>query len=379
MLSKPFAKKWIIVEIFLLIVISVVPYVSEYVKIALAAALCIFSVVTGLRKTGEFRFALSFLLIMLFFAVSAVLDVRNITPDNPYSIVNLMYPFYFLCGYFCAQKWTRDEVYDAIEKITFILALCSFVGMAIIYVAPALVLKMPTYRYNDMTHRTMYITNFIFSDNWMSPRNCGIAWEPGVFQILLNVALQVSIRKKKGKSLFVRVLIYVIAIVLTRSTMGFIVLAINLISLVLKDRRYIVLMVCAGFACAPFIVSEFAYQTENKLAGSKSFAGRYDPLVNAFNYTWYRPFGLGSTRYNMEYQALHLGSYDSYTQILLRYGFVTLLCIGERLFKIFRRDGIWMCLILAVSFFSEPVWGSILSVVLFYVKEKEQGVEISGE
>jgi hypothetical protein len=210
----------------------------------------------------------------------------------------------------------------------------------------------------------------------MAVRNSGIAWEPGAFQILLNIALQIAIQKYKGKKLFFRIIIYCIAIVLTRSTIGYVILALNLFSLLCKHKKYIPLVVVVGLLGTSFIIPELMYQIEYKLFGSSAFGARFEPLVNALSYAWYMPFGLGSTGYDAVYEAERLGSYDCYTQMLLRFGYPIIIYVFSRLFKIFRKDNKYIALILIISFLSEPIWGSLLIATMYYLgDEKSLGVK----
>lgn len=81
------------------------------------------------------------------------------------------------------------------------------------------------------------------------------------------------------------------------------------------------LFVISIVALGASIHEEVAFQLQNKLIGSVAFAARYEPLVNAIKISWNRLFGLGSTGYDELLKSMKIGSFDSYTQILMRYTF----------------------------------------------------------
>ena len=373
-------KLWCYVEILALLFITFSPLISTLLKMVISFVLIAISFWSlSKENNGDFPLENTILIAMLCFALAMIWDVRNILRGQSYSLVNFLYPIYFLCGYLVAKRYSKTKFYDAVEKITFVLAILSLIGMAVYYIRPSLIRSFPTYVQNGNTHRTILFFNYLFDDGWMAVRNSGFAWEPGAFQILLNIAFQIALQKYEGKKLFARVCVYVLAIILTRSTIGYVVLAVNIICLLKKHKNYVPFLITAAVLSLAIIIPEIEYQLEYKLMGSGAFSARFRPLVNAIKYAWYMPLGLGSTGYDAVYVAENLGSFDCYTQILLRFGYPLLIYVIAKLANIFRRDNIYMGLILIISFLSEPVWGSLLFIIMYYIEDKKTVEVADGE
>ena len=362
----------LLIEMFLLIAISVSPVLSRAVKLLFSGLLFCIGFYKTTKEHKRIVVDKTFILAMFFFLIPIVFDLFYAVKTNSVSLSNFLYPFNFLCAYYFAKSCKKTEFYNAYEKVTYALAILSLVGMSVFFIAPSLIYSFPTYQYYDKTHRTIFFFNYLFDGGWMAVRNSGIAWEPGVFQILLNVAFQISIQKDKGKKLFVRTVIYSVAIILTRSTIGYVIFAINIFSLLKNNKKYIPVVIIAGLLCSTMIVTEVIYQLENKLAGSSAFNARWFPSINAIMHTWYRPLGLGGSYYDAVYETLNLGSFDCYTQILMRYGYPLLIYVLIKLWKIFKKDNPYVAIILLISFFSEPIWGSVLIVAMYYITEEDK-------
>ena len=378
-MSQNISRIWSTVEILILILVSVSPLLPKMLSVGLVMALLAFSVFWQLRYTGRLNINQEMVIIILFFMISMALDVRNITADQPYSIVNFMYPCYFIGGFFVAKRYSRQEFYTVYERIMFVCAILSLIGMSVYFISPSLIYHFPQYTYNGSTHRTVFFFNYLFAGDIMITRNSGIAWEPGLFQILLSLAFQMAIQKYEGKRRLIRVLVYVAAGVLTRSTLGYVMIVINLVTLIMKNRKYLYLVLGGALVACPLIFEELVFQIRYKLFGSSAFAARFTPLINAIKMTWNRPFGIGSTYYNAVYETMGLGSYDSYTQMLLRYGYPILGYVLYKLYQIFRRDNWAIAVILAIGFLSEPIAGSLLTVMFYYLENCKKAEVVQSE
>ena len=362
---------WHYIEVLTLIMVSVTPWIPQAVKIILLGGLIAINIVRVQQLKGHLCVSVSFVIVAFMFLIPSLVDLIHVSNSNSYSAVNFLYPINFLCGYLIATKYGKDEFCLVMEKIVFVLALLSLVGMSIYYINPSLIRSFPSYTYYESVNRTIFFFNYQFVDDWMSMRNAGIAWEPGVFQIILNLGLCVSIPKFKGKSRLIRVVVYTLAIILTRSTMGFIILMVNIVYLLKEEKKYWILLTFIIIAFSASVASELQYQLSNKLFGSSSFSYRYSPLINAIKYTWYKPLGIGSTGYNAVYQQMNLGSFDAYTQILMRYGYPLLIYIVCKLRKL-RKNDFFLGVTMFLALFSSPVWGSAFFVVFYYLNDREE-------
>ena len=358
-----------LIEVFLLILISVSPLVPIHISLVLQAFLFMKSIKVIQKKDIKI-----ILMLYLFFLMPVFLDTLNITRFTPYSPTNFMYPFIFLAAYFLAKKYDYDHFMYLFEKIMLFLATLSLIGMSLYFIAPSVILKLPTYNYNGSVHRTLLFFNYLFVGDWMAVRNSGIAWEPGVFQVLLNIALLTSLRQNKRVKAH-RTIIYVLAIFFTKSTVGFFLLILNVLVLFKKDKRYIVPFFLIMGIFSEQIYSEALYQITYKLQGSIAFSGRFTPMINAFMYSWNKFFGIGATKYNQIYELYSIGSFDSYTQILMRFGYPLFIFIIHCIIEISRVDFV-MGLIILISFTGEPLWGTVLFVTLYFICINEKKSQI---
>lgn len=105
-------------------------------------------------------------------------------------------------------------------------------------------------------------TNNIENDYIIFPRNCGFAWEPGAFSCLINLALfcnifRTNIRFKHNTSLW----IFIVALITTQSTTGFIIFIMLLLSwLLLKHSLWytiILIPVVVVLFNLPFVKDKF--------------------------------------------------------------------------------------------------------------------------
>lgn len=70
-------------------------------------------------------------------------------------------------------------------------------------------------------------------------RNCGPFWEPGAFQGFINLAITIELlsNKERSRSWYLKILIFIITIITTFSTGGYIALALNLVYYIFSDMR----------------------------------------------------------------------------------------------------------------------------------------------
>lgn len=347
------------IELFMLIFISVAPYISMTIKICLILLLGLIRA-KNIKKISKY-FYIAFLLML----IPSLADLFNITSDNPYSGNNFLYPLCMLVGALIATNYTVDSFLLIIEKILYFLAILSLVGMSVYFVAPGIIESFPTYTYYDLTHRTVYFFNYIYAQGFLMVRNSGIAWEPGVFQILMNLGLAISVKMFPQMD-YKRVLIYTLAVILTRSTTGLLILMINLVIVIRRKKIFIIVLAIVALVFSSELISIVSEQINYKWVGTMAFDNRYMRSINAIAQSWNHPFGLGSTGYNAIYQAKGIGSFDSYTQVLMRYGYGLLLFLAFTLIRITKRTW-YVGLIMGLSMLSESMWGSVFFTTIYFI------------
>ena len=346
-------------EILLLIVISVVPYISVTVKLALQLLLVMlnFGKIRSLSKC--------FYIALVLMVVPSLIDLFNVTKGNPYNGNNLAFPLAFLVGALVASKYEIDDFMEKTERLLFALGILSLLGMSVYFVAPSLISRFPTYTFYGLSHRTIYFFNYIYAQGFLMVRNSGIAWEPGVFQILMNLGLAISVARKE-KLDYKRVIVYSTAIIFTRSTTGLLILMINLLLVIRKKKAFIIILLIALAFFSSDVYSIINYQIGKKWVGSYAFENRYTPTINALKYGIKFPLGIGSTRYNAIYEEMAIGSFDSYTQILMRYGYGLLGFVIYSLIRILKRD--WFVgIVMILSMLSESMWNCVFFTTIYFM------------
>ena len=96
-------------------------------------------------------------------------------------------------------------------------------------------------------------------------------------------------------------------------------------------------------------------QYESKIANDAVFGPRFFPTVSAFYFFLDNPLGIGSVEYTLIYQRYGIGSWDSYTQIAMRYGVPGLLGFIALLTSLGRRYPVLLGVFM-LSFITSPIW-----------------------
>lgn len=343
-----------ILEILLLILISFSPLLSNTVKAGIALLIVLINLKVFTNKINVKKFFL-LLLLMGVFILSALYDLRNVSSISQYSILNLYFPFCFLLGYIISEKYSYSEFLTLIEKIIFIAAIFSLIGVFIYTFLPNIISYLPSYRYYHTSHKTAYIFNIILSEGGsVLTRNAGIAWEPGAFQFLVNIGLYSYLNTNKKINLF-KIAIYALAVITTKSTAGIIIFMMITFKLFFEDKKARFLIIISLLAFGGLIAEELMYQYRYKLFGSYAFESRLVPLLNAFNEGRNHFLGMGNSGYNEQLNNLRIGAWDSFGQIFIRYGYPMLVIITSLLIKIFSRDKT-LFTIMSVTFLSQGMW-----------------------
>lgn len=144
----------------------------------------------------------------------------------------------FTCNYMSLTEFSK--IYT---NIIFVIACISLVGYLLqnklILYSP----QLPKLINGD----NIYINLFLHIINIAIPhRNCGIFWEPGAFQVFLNIALVFSLFGSEDKYKLLKVIILTITIITTISTNGYIALGLiyfgYIISRGMKKKLKIILL-----------------------------------------------------------------------------------------------------------------------------------------
>jgi len=347
----------IFLDIFMLIIISVSPLINPDTLKPLLFILLFFLNFKYLFIVKVKDFCILAVLFCLF-SLSSLWDLRNINILYDYSLHNFYIPLGLLIGFEYSKKYNIDDFLNVFEKIIFLVSILSLIGYFVVRLQPEIVYYLPSYSYRHTIHKTMFFYN-ITSLN----RNTGIAWEPGMFQILPNIALYYYIKCHKKELNFFVILIYLITIYTTLSTTGFLLLMFNFLylfyTLLFKYKKIIIkiLFFIFIFLLIPLLGTQLEYHLEHKLFGTVSFQKRIIPFVNALEDASNNLLGLGNTGYNIKYKdGSQQGAWDSIGSILQRYGFPMCIFLLFLLFKTTFFSYPLIFIFFFVTFFTETFW-----------------------
>jgi hypothetical protein len=149
--------------------------------------------------------------------------------------IDIKFLYVFLLVIFAAFFCTNvkfDDFVEAYQKIMLFLAVYSIIVFALYEIAYSLILQFPIFE-NEAGIR---FVNLVFDMPMVkipyhSHRSFSIFREPGVYMVFLNIALMFELffnKNNQSKRTIAHVVIYVIAVALTRSTAGYIVMALVL-------------------------------------------------------------------------------------------------------------------------------------------------------
>lgn len=341
-----------VVEIIILIIVSFSPLLSNLYKVALILMISALNI-KNLKYTERKKDMMWFILFSLF-AINIVNDLKNVSGIGQLSVLNIFFPLCFFLGFLISKKYEMEEYLYYLEKVVFVTAVCSLVGVCLYTFMPAMVYRLPSYYYYHTSHKTALLFNILMSDGGIVSRNAGIAWEPGAFQFLLNLGIYAHI-KSAEKANILKIAIYGLAIIFTKSTAGIIIFIAITFNILRKDKiaRWFIIILIIAFSDA--VRQELAYQYNFKLFGSSAFADRLEPMINAYSIGKSRLWGLGNTGYDQYYRSLDIGAWDSFGQIFIRYGYGMYILISYFLLKLIKTHKI-LFLILFVTFLSQGIW-----------------------
>lgn len=135
---------------------------------------------------------------------------------------NLLLLTVIATGFFIASFFTPSEFGRVFGNVVLFLAVVSLPIFFLSVLSPGIIDRLPLVASSYMNQAGTQVHSAFFAvgvTHSLSPRNCGIAWEPGAFSILLCVALYLALVFPRKRNTL-RVLVLIIAELTTLSTMG---------------------------------------------------------------------------------------------------------------------------------------------------------------
>lgn len=346
-------------QLTLLLIIGFIPLFSQPVNVCLVLLL----ILLNFKITKKYN--KNKLILFIFFSCIFIFNLfRDFITVGEFSLLDLYFILTFFLGFLFSEKYDLKEFFYMIEKIIFIIACISIIGVFIYTFLPEIIIKFPSYNYYHTTHITSYFHNFLLVEGNVLKRNSGIAWEPGAFQFILNLGL-FSYLKFNNRYKYIHICIYLLTIVTTLSSTGLIILALMLLKFFWKNRKLRLLLITLLISSFPLIQKIIIEQINNKFNDANMFI-RFNPMLTAFKEGSNNFFGLGNILFEREYIIKFQYPWDSYGQIFLRYGYVLLLTIVSLILSMLTTDFLLFIIIL-LSFFTENIWFfPIVTTLYFY-------------
>lgn len=235
---------------------------------------------------------------------------------------------------------------------------------------------------------------------WSWYRNYGIFWEPGVYQLYLNIAIMFTFfgKKKAGIKDIFRIFIYALAILTTFSTAGYFLLSMMAAAILLKSgNQWCRLFVFTAFVAAVFYVmcdDSLRWYVFSKIKrGSESEASRNARLYSITSNLWVavlHPFGTGPWKFDTEivrYQNLFgIGEFTNVNMFLQNfaiYGWAYGFYYAYKLWR-FAKSLKENCLVtmilyfvLCLGLFNEPLTYSLMFSCVIFFNERQGGYSLN--
>lgn len=183
------------------------------------------------------EFAFHRKMLGLYFLLVIVLVVVSMYHRESFSRVFIK----ILCmttGMLLCMHFDLDEYTNAFLKCMTVFSVSAILLTALAYIVPSLVKALPSI-INTVGVRFYSIGLAGLDERSLSTWNIrtgGIFWEPGVFQMYLNLAILLELFVNRGKNRK-RMMIYIISLILTFSTTGYLALAWIVITYLLFGRE----------------------------------------------------------------------------------------------------------------------------------------------
>lgn len=317
-------------------------------------------------KTNYTDLLILFIFIVILIIFSNFNDLIS-SKSFYYNTINILFLYNIFVGFILSQKITKNDILLINEKLVIFFLIIGLPFHFILIIYPDLVNYLINYTYGGISHKTLIILNTHISSTGMyEGRFMSFAWEPGIMQLLLNLALFNRLKRYNYK-FDIYSFILVIGIILTFSTAGYFIcfLVLLLTKQFFKPLFLLTLLITSPFIFK-FIYDAIQFQITYKLINSNSFDGRYGRLFSLFkNWDYYHLiFGHGSNYYDLELKQQDLGGFDSFTNVIQRYGLISVLFLSICLFI---NNNKMVALILILTFLSQPIWSAPF-IVMFYFR-----------
>lgn len=208
------------------------------------------------------------------------------------------------------QMFSFESIMEAFSDIMTVLAVTSLIIFMMIPVILQYRNVLPQLQLVNNEYTSRYTNLYISLIRWEgSQRNCSVFWEPGAYQIFLNIALWYEMFCKKKRRVNMRMVVFFITIATTISTAGMInaiLLAISYVSVNNKKgtRKNMILLLLLSLIIGISFLPEFISSIQYKLGietgvMSSNVTSRIQPFLLDLEIIREFPLGVGADRYGM--------------------------------------------------------------------------------
>jgi hypothetical protein len=331
----------------ILLFLSITPVINDVVRGGVFAIVIFYFFIKGF-KCSEINFYIK--LAFVFLAPLLVRDLIYAVYDFKSGAIFVVTSGLVL-GYIIASNINKEDFFCAYKEIMYFYALISVVLFAIFLVFPGVISYALNYSYRDTHHYSLVFLNILQEDGLVFRRNTGIASEPGVYQYFLNLAYLINIR---SRGLFnLRNATFITALLTTESTVGiFVGVVITFWGVLKKGFIYFVVF---GFLSMPFLIDFMNSHYERKILNEVAFDGRFYTALNSWALFSDNLTGIGSDGYVNLIDIYEIGSFDSYSQVAVKYGIPGLVFLFISFSRVFKADFVLFLLIFC-SCITNPFW-----------------------
>lgn len=359
-------------EIFLFFILTVGPLDPKYkIVVYIILIICNYKYWYSFKYISRFH-----VILFLSMIIPMILDISNVDSSTSYSKAGFAYllPFIFCILY--QKKYSGKVTLNKIEHVSFFISLISLLGYFIVVYFPNIIEHFPSIVFYGRNVKTILLYGAIrdYSGGFLL-RNCGIAFEPGAFQFVSNLGLALFLMdlKEEQKSkfnIFFKSIIYILAVFTTKSTTGLVITACILAEYMTKNKKSIFLFLVILVLFSGTIASTLDYQHEKMKSGN--IDSRFGNTVYVIEKYGKNVMGVGSTGYDKLYsQDKKIGSWDTYSNLYLRFGLIFLILFLIMNLKLFRID-IKIFIVIFLTLLTESLIGPII-ILLYYMALKVKG------
>jgi len=266
-----------------------------------------------------------------------------INTDQKFSFITLIGVTLRVIMPYLMVKIIGTQFFEKVIRYVYVLSIIGLVLFSIQLVYPDLFFTFSD-RLNFMTQSEQheaggwYIFVYMFS-GWATARNCGFAWEPGAYSCILIFLLSFQLAKEKFK-IDKYSLVFIVALITTLSTSGFMALFLILISILIYRKKILVnpfyligMFALIAFSIFFFRTSDFMLQkidryVENEKVETEHFTGmerinRIEEFNRGLEQSFYWPLGNGilDSDYRIKKHGNAIGP-NSLSTILMQWGWV---------------------------------------------------------